>query len=166
MRLSEALSHAQGRARPPPVGKRQVELAPAKRLHPVESRALHPDQILAAISFEFDDAGTALQIEQMVANIEARIQDEHPVVTSLSIKRKSLAQFTRSVRTRYDDQAAAEILAHASGEAAGASLLQHEGDLGRRFRRATGEVAHFGGDHGEAATPFARTRRLDRGVEG
>ncbi len=38
-------------------------------------------------------------------------------------------------------------------------------DLGRRGLAALGELAHFGGDHREAAAVLAGARRLDRRVE-
>jgi cation diffusion facilitator family transporter len=71
---------------------------------------LAPDQIMAAISFEFDDALTAPRIEEMVAEIERRIHERHPEVTSLYIKPQNPAQWTRSVRTRFADEDAAEML--------------------------------------------------------
>ena len=45
-------------------------------------------------------------------------------------------------------------------------LGRERADLGRRRLAAFGELAHFRGDHREAAAMFARPRRLDRGVQG
>ncbi len=65
-----------------------------------------PDEIMAAISFEFDDALTAPQIEQMVGDIERRIHAAHPEVTSLFIKPQNPEQYTRTVRERYGENVA------------------------------------------------------------
>ena len=65
-----------------------------------------PDQIMAAMSFEFDDALTAPQIEEMIADIERRIHDAHPEVTSLFIKPQNPQQYTQTVRDRYGENVA------------------------------------------------------------
>ncbi|MEP6505937.1 MAG: cation diffusion facilitator family transporter [Betaproteobacteria bacterium] len=65
-----------------------------------------PDEILAAMSFEFDDRLTAPQIEEMVADIEQRIQAAHPEVTSLFIKPQNPQQYTRTVRERFGENVA------------------------------------------------------------
>jgi len=62
---------------------------------------LAPDQVMAAMSFEFDDALTAPQIEQMIADIERRIHDAHPEVTSLFVKPQSPQQYADRVRAKY-----------------------------------------------------------------
>ena len=67
---------------------------------------LAPDQIMAAMSFEFDDALTAPQIEEMIADIEHRIHEAHPEVTSLFIKPQNPQQYTRTVRERYGENLA------------------------------------------------------------
>ena len=67
---------------------------------------LAPDQIMAAMSFEFDDALTAPQIEEMIADIERRIHEAHPEVTSLFIKPQNPQQYTRTVRERFGDNVA------------------------------------------------------------
>src|SRR5471032_1947098 len=56
-----------------------------------------PDEIMAAMSFEFDDALTAPQIEEMVADIERLIHDAHPEVTSLFIKPQNPQQYKDTV---------------------------------------------------------------------
>jgi cation diffusion facilitator family transporter len=71
---------------------------------------LAPDQVMAAMSFEFDDALTAPQIEEMIADIERRIHEAHPEVTSLFIKPQNPQQFTRTVRERFGENAAEESL--------------------------------------------------------
>lgn len=45
-----------------------------------------PDQVVAALSAEFEDALTTAQIESSIHRIESRIRDTHPEVTSLYIK--------------------------------------------------------------------------------
>jgi divalent metal cation (Fe/Co/Zn/Cd) transporter len=67
---------------------------------------LAPDQVMAAMSFEFDDALTAPQIEEMIADIERRIHDAHPEVSSLFIKPQNPQQYTRTVREKFGDNAA------------------------------------------------------------
>ncbi len=67
---------------------------------------LAPDEIMAAMSFEFDDALTAPQIEEMIADIERRIHAAHPEVTSLFIKPQNPQQYTRTVRERFGENVA------------------------------------------------------------
>ena len=67
---------------------------------------LAPDQVMAAMSFEFDDALTAPQIEQMIADIERRIHEAHPEITSLFIKPQNPQQYTRRIRETFGDNAA------------------------------------------------------------
>jgi cation diffusion facilitator family transporter len=67
---------------------------------------LAPDQVMAAMSFEFDDALTAPRIEQLIADIERRIHDAHPEVTSLFIKPQSPQQYRSLLREKYGDDAA------------------------------------------------------------
>jgi cation diffusion facilitator family transporter len=69
-----------------------------------------PDQIMAAISFEFDDALRAPEIEAMVADIECRIRAAHPEVTSLFVKPQDPRQFETGVRHRFGDEVAADLL--------------------------------------------------------
>lgn len=68
---------------------------------------LAPDQIVAAMSFEFDDALTAPRIEEMVADIERRIHAAHPEVTSLFIKPQNRQQYARIVHEKFGDDAVA-----------------------------------------------------------
>jgi cation diffusion facilitator family transporter len=75
----------------------------ASRANGVLTLHLAPDQVMAAMSFEFDDALTAPQIEQMVADIERRIQAAHPEVTSLFVKPQNPQQYEDGVREKYGD---------------------------------------------------------------
>jgi cation diffusion facilitator family transporter len=65
-----------------------------------------PDQIMAAMSFEFDDALTAPKIEEMVADIERRIRAAHPEVISLFFKPQNPAQYESKVQERFGENAA------------------------------------------------------------
>jgi cation diffusion facilitator family transporter len=64
-----------------------------------------PDQVMAAISFEFDDSLRTPEIEELVDDIERRIRAAHPEVVSLYIKPQNPQQFTQAVRRRYGDGA-------------------------------------------------------------
>ncbi len=87
--------------------KSMLEIANAacgsSRANGVLTIQMAPDQIMAAMSFEFDDALTAPQIEQMIADIEHRIRDAHPEVTSLFIKPQNPEQYTHTVREKFGD---------------------------------------------------------------
>jgi cation diffusion facilitator family transporter len=78
----------------------------SSRANGVLTLHLAPDQVMAAMSFEFDDALTAPQIERMVADIERRIHDAHPEVTSLFIKPQNPGQYAQAVRDRFGANAA------------------------------------------------------------
>jgi cation diffusion facilitator family transporter len=78
----------------------------SSRANGVLTIQMAPDQIMAAMSFEFDDALTAPQIEEMVADIERRIHAAHPEVTSLFIKPQNPEQYTRTVRDRFGENVA------------------------------------------------------------
>jgi cation diffusion facilitator family transporter len=71
---------------------------------------LAPDQIMAAISFEFDDQLRAPEIEQMVADIERRIRTAHPEVVSLFVKPQSPQQFSTTLKDKFGEEAAGDIL--------------------------------------------------------
>src|ERR1700712_3438573 len=90
--------------------KSMLEIANAacgsSRANGVLTIQMAPDQIMAAMSFEFDDKLTAPQIEEMIADIERRIHDTHPEVTSLFIKPQNPEQYTRTVRERFGENVA------------------------------------------------------------
>jgi cation diffusion facilitator family transporter len=65
-----------------------------------------PKEIMAAMSFEFDDRLTAPEIEEMIASIEHRIHEAHPEVTSLFIKPQNPQQYSKTVRQRFGDNLA------------------------------------------------------------
>ncbi len=69
-----------------------------------------PDQIMAAISFEFDDTLRAPQIEELVADIERRVRAAHPEVVSLFIKPQSPQQFSNTLTSKFGADVAAQVL--------------------------------------------------------
>jgi cation diffusion facilitator family transporter len=78
----------------------------SSRANGVLTVQLAPDQIMAAMSFEFDDALTAPQIEEMVVDIERRIRDAHPEVTTLFIKPQNPRQYAQTVRDKFGENVA------------------------------------------------------------
>jgi cation diffusion facilitator family transporter len=78
----------------------------SSRANGVLTLHLAPDQVMAAMSFEFDDTLTAPQIEEMVADIERRIQAVHPEVTSLFIKPQNPRQYAQTVRDKFGENVA------------------------------------------------------------
>jgi cation diffusion facilitator family transporter len=78
----------------------------SSRANGVLTIQMAPDQIMAAMSFEFDDQLTAPQIEQMIADIERRIHDAHPEVTSLFVKPQNPEQYSRTVREKFGENVA------------------------------------------------------------
>jgi cation diffusion facilitator family transporter len=73
-----------------------------------------PDEIMAMVSFEFDDALVAPQIEEMVADIERRVRAEHPEVSSLFVKPQSPQRYAHVVRRRFGDAAGDDLLGGAT----------------------------------------------------
>jgi divalent metal cation (Fe/Co/Zn/Cd) transporter len=55
-----------------------------------------PDQVVAALSIEFADRRTTVEIEATVAAMEAQIRRAHPQVTALFIKPQTAASFRRT----------------------------------------------------------------------
>jgi cation diffusion facilitator family transporter len=72
---------------------RIVEAASAARVNGVMTVQLAPDQILAALSLEFDDALRAPQIEEAVVRIEQQVRAAHPEVVRLFIKPQTPGTF-------------------------------------------------------------------------
>jgi cation diffusion facilitator family transporter len=72
------------------------------RANGVITMQLAPDQIIAALSLEFDDDLRATDIESAVADIERRVRDAHPEVVSLFIKPQSAGGYRRNVRERLE----------------------------------------------------------------
>ncbi len=62
---------------------------------------LAPDQIVAALSLEFDDALRTPQIEQAVAQIEQRVRTQYPQVVALFVKPQTRSRFEQWRQSRY-----------------------------------------------------------------
>jgi cation diffusion facilitator family transporter len=62
---------------------------------------LAPDQILAALSLEFEDKLQAPEIENGVADLERRLREKHPEITVLFVKPQTEANFERWHKQRY-----------------------------------------------------------------
>lgn len=62
---------------------------------------LAPDQIVAALSIEFEDELRTPQIEDAVARLEQRVRTRHPQVVALFVKPQSRGRYERSRRSRY-----------------------------------------------------------------
>ena len=62
---------------------------------------LAPDQIVAALSLQFDDALCTPQIEAAVDRLERRVRERHPQVLALFVKPQTQGGFERNLRARY-----------------------------------------------------------------
>jgi len=70
-----------------------------RRVNGVITVHLAPDQIMAALSLEFDDSLTTSTIEAKVEELEDRVRAAHPEVVSLFIKPQRPSRF-HEVRAR------------------------------------------------------------------
>ncbi|CAN5408140.1 cation diffusion facilitator family transporter [soil metagenome] len=64
---------------------------------------LSPDQVLAMLSLEFEDALCVPQIEQAVAEIERKVRQAHPEVLSIYIKLQTPGTFEDARRRERED---------------------------------------------------------------
>ena len=64
---------------------------------------LSPDQILAALSLEFSDERTILQVEQQVIALEQNVRAAHPEVVVLFVKPQTDKTFSAQRRDRFGD---------------------------------------------------------------
>jgi len=62
---------------------------------------LAPDQIVAALSIDFEDALTARDVEAIVQRIEENARAAHPNVVALFVKPQTDRAFAESMRRRY-----------------------------------------------------------------
>jgi divalent metal cation (Fe/Co/Zn/Cd) transporter len=62
---------------------------------------LAPEQIVAALSLEFDDALTAPEIEKRVVSLEERVRQVHPEVIAIFIKPQTKARFHERERVGF-----------------------------------------------------------------
>ena len=85
--------------------------SPTCKANGVLTVQLAPDQILAALSLEFDDALRVPEVEAAVMEIERQIKVAHPDVVSLFIKPQTSAAFKDNVRNRFGTLPAAPVIA-------------------------------------------------------
>jgi cation diffusion facilitator family transporter len=64
---------------------------------------LAPDQILAALSLEFSDELRAPEIEAAVVELERRLREAHPEVTTVFVKPQAPGTYRKVVRERYGE---------------------------------------------------------------
>ncbi|MGE5525801.1 MAG: cation diffusion facilitator family transporter [Rhodospirillaceae bacterium] len=75
------------------------------RANGVLTAQLAPDQIIAALSLEFADRLTAVDIEQQVLDIERRIRAAHPEVVTVFVKPQTASTFKEVVKERFGEDA-------------------------------------------------------------
>jgi cation diffusion facilitator family transporter len=71
------------------------------RANGVLTMQLAPDQIVAALSLDFEDHLTAAQIEDAVIDIERKIRGSHPQVVALFIKPQTDKTYRQAARTYF-----------------------------------------------------------------
>jgi cation diffusion facilitator family transporter len=64
---------------------------------------LAPQQIVAALSVDFDDRLSAREVEEAVSAIEARVRKAHPEVLALFVKPQAGAAYRERLRRRYGE---------------------------------------------------------------
>lgn len=79
---------------------RRIAMAEPVVLRPNEVLTMHfgPQDVLVALSLDFDDQRTAAEVEQAVSRIERRIKRAHPEVTRVFVEAQSLEGHTRAQR--------------------------------------------------------------------
>lgn len=70
-----------------------------RHVNAVITTQLGPDQVLAALSAEFEDSLTTTDIEQCIERLEAAIRRTHPEVTALFVKPQSASTWQSRVGT-------------------------------------------------------------------
>jgi len=89
----------------PEVEKSIQELAAAdpciRQVNGIITVHLAPDQIMAALSLEFDDRLSTPGIEERVERLEERVRAGHPQVVSLFIKPQRPERFQEARRSRF-----------------------------------------------------------------
>ncbi len=75
--------------------------SPSSKANGVLTVQLAPDQILAALSLEFDDTLRVREVEAAVMEIERQIKLAHPEVVSLFVKPQTSAAFNENVLNRF-----------------------------------------------------------------
>jgi divalent metal cation (Fe/Co/Zn/Cd) transporter len=85
-------------------------LAAAERVKGIEGANglltvhLAPDQIVAALSIEFEDGLVTSAIEECVLSLETRIRARHPEVAALFVKPQTPRNFDRAFQRRYGEE--------------------------------------------------------------
>jgi cation diffusion facilitator family transporter len=74
-----------------------------ERVNGVMTAQLAPDQVLAALSIEFPDALTTLEIEQQVLSLERKLHEASPAIVTVFIKPQTKSTFEETVRRRYGE---------------------------------------------------------------
>jgi divalent metal cation (Fe/Co/Zn/Cd) transporter len=75
-----------------------------RRANGVLTVQLAPDQVVAALSLEFDDTLPASELEAGVVAIEARIRGTHPEVTTIFVKPQTGIVYEQSMRAQFGDE--------------------------------------------------------------
>ena len=75
---------------------------PELKANGVLTAQLAPDQILVALSLEFDDHLQAPRIEELVVDIERQIRAAHPEVVSLFVKPQTPDAYRQAVKRRFE----------------------------------------------------------------
>lgn len=71
------------------------------RANGVLTMQLAPDQIVAALSLDFEDHLTAAQIEDAVIEIERRVRESHPQVIALFVKPQTDKSYQQAARSYF-----------------------------------------------------------------
>jgi divalent metal cation (Fe/Co/Zn/Cd) transporter len=64
---------------------------------------LSPDQIVAALSLDFEDTLSAAQVEDAVVEIERRVRATHPQVVALFVKPQTHQRYRQATVSRLDE---------------------------------------------------------------
>jgi len=75
------------------------------RVNGVLTMQLAPDQIVAALSLDFEDALSAADVEDAVADIERRVRAAHPQVVALFVKPQARRTFQQAARPGFEQPA-------------------------------------------------------------
>src|SRR6185312_7220101 len=71
------------------------------RANGVLTMQMAPDQIVAALSLDFEDHLTAAQIEEAVIEIERRVREAHPQVVALFVKPQAGKSYQQAAESYY-----------------------------------------------------------------
>lgn len=88
------------------------ELGEEMRFNGLLTVQMAPDQIVLALSLEFDDELRAPDIEAQVNELEQRIRTAHPEIRMLFVKPQTCRDFRQAVRRRFGEDAAQQVTRH------------------------------------------------------